>query len=251
MRAAVAADAVLNVGDPFLAMLGDYSCLLMLMASVAGVLLVIAAQVAGRAGGVVIAVEQEIAAVVECRGFPVRRLMTRRTCQRLAAMQIIARSHVTRLAVSARVGLQQGMIELHCTGLGQSRPRVIAVAGHTIGFGKRLMECRASFRLGDRHAPGGAQADIGDDMAGSAAISRRAPKRRMACKAIVLQRRMRRDQVPGADHFMRAGEAEGDDRRHHQRNTDPEGTLHFHPQNRKVERMWAVASTAKASAIGR
>src|SRR3546814_18131609 len=45
------------------------------------------------------------------------------------------------------------------------------------------------------------------------------------------------------------GEAEEDDHRQHQRNTDPQGALHFHPQKRKVERMWAVARTAKASAI--
>src|SRR3546814_2593932 len=73
----------------------------------------------------------------------------------------------------------------------------------------------------------------------------------MAREAIVLQRRMRRDQVAGTDHLMRAKEAQVDDRRQYQRNPDPEGAFHFHPQKRKVERMWAVASTAKASAIGK
>lgn len=111
MRATVTADAVLNVGDPFLAVLGDDLGLLVLVASIAGVLLVIAGQVAGRARGVMISVEQEIAAVVECCRFPVRRLVTCRACQRLAAMQIIARSRVTRLAVGARVGLEQDMVE--------------------------------------------------------------------------------------------------------------------------------------------
>ena len=237
MCVAVAAGTIPNVGDPFLAVLGDDPGLPMLVASVAGVLLVNAAQVASCAGSVVIAVEQEIAAMIESRGIPARRLMTRRTCQRLAAMQIIARSHVTRVAVSARVGIQQGMIQLHCTGLGQSRPRMIAVAGHTIGFGKRLMECRASFRLGYCNSLGGAQADISDEMAGSAAIGRRPLKWRVACEAIVLQRRMRRNEVPGADHFMRAGEAEVDDRCQNQRNSNPDRALHFHPQKRKVERM--------------
>src|SRR3546814_2573531 len=65
----------------------------------------------------------------------------------------------------------------------------------------------------------------------------------MAREAIVLQRRMRRDQVAGTDHLMRAKEAQADDRRQYQRNSDPEGAFHFHPQKRKVERMWAVAST--------
>lgn len=102
MRASVAADTVLNIGDPFLAVFGDNSGLLMLMASIAGVLLVVASKVAGRAGRIVIAVEQEIPAMVERCWFPVRRLVTRCTCQRLATMQIIARSHVARLAVGAR-----------------------------------------------------------------------------------------------------------------------------------------------------
>lgn len=106
MRAAVAADTVLNVGDPFLAVFCDDSGLLMLMASVAGVLLVVAAQMAGRAGSVVIAVEQEKAAMVERCWFPVLRLVTRCTCERLTTMQIIARSHVTRLAVGTGIGLQ-------------------------------------------------------------------------------------------------------------------------------------------------
>lgn len=53
-------------------------------------------------------------------------------------------------------------------------------------------------------------------MAGGAAISRHPLKRRMACQAIALQLRMRRDQVAGADHLMRTREAEGDDQHQHQ-----------------------------------
>src|SRR3546814_14140242 len=78
----------------------------MLMASVAGVLPVIAIQVTGRAGCIVIAVEQEITTVVECCRLPVRWLVTRRTGQGLAAMQVIARSHVTGLAVRASGGFR-------------------------------------------------------------------------------------------------------------------------------------------------
>src|SRR3546814_12053661 len=78
MRAAVATDTVLDVGYPFLAVLGDDFCRLMLMASVAGVLPVIAIQVTGRAGCIVIAVEQEITTVVECCRLPVRRSEERR-----------------------------------------------------------------------------------------------------------------------------------------------------------------------------
>src|SRR3546814_16218520 len=74
-------------------------------------LLVIVIQVTGRAGCIVIAVEQEITAVCECCRLPVPWLVTRRTGQGLAAMQVIARSHVTGLAVRARVGFQQGVIK--------------------------------------------------------------------------------------------------------------------------------------------
>jgi len=56
--AAVATDAVLNVDDPFFAVLGNDFSLLVLVATIAGVLLISAAQVAGRACGVVIAVKQ-------------------------------------------------------------------------------------------------------------------------------------------------------------------------------------------------
>ncbi len=247
----MAANAIVDVANTFLAVLGDYPGLLMLVASVAGVLLVIAAQVAGHAGGVVMAVELEIAIVIECRRFPVRWLVACRTCQLRTAVQIIARSRVTRLAVRARISLQQGMVEFNCAGLGQSRPRVIAVAGHAIGLGERLMECRAPLRLGNRHALGSAQADISDRMTGSAAIGRRSLKRGVAREAIVLKRRMCGYQIAWTDHLMWAHKAQIDDRCQYQRNPDPEGALHFHPQNRKVERMWAVASTAKASAIGR
>lgn len=62
------------------------------------------------------------------------------------------------------------MVEFHRASLRQSRPGVIAVAGHTIGLGERLMKCRVPLRLGDCHSLGGAKADIGDDMAGGAAI---------------------------------------------------------------------------------
>src|SRR3546814_18866963 len=119
----------------------------MLMASVAGVLLVIVIQVTGRAGCIVIAVEQEITAVVECCRLPVPWLVTRRTGQGLAAMPVIARSHVTGLAVRARVGFQQGVIKSDCAGLGQPRSRVIAVACHAIRPGERLLDRSPSIPL--------------------------------------------------------------------------------------------------------
>lgn len=165
----MAANAIVDVANTFLAVLGDYPVLLMLMASVAGVLLVIAGQVAGRAGGIVIAIEQKIATVVECCRFPVRWLVACRTC-RLAAMQVILRSRVTRLATAARIRFEQGMVEFHRTGLRQFRPRVIAVAGHAVGLGERLMKCRVPLRLGNCHSLGSAQANISHDMATGAAI---------------------------------------------------------------------------------
>src|SRR3546814_20742038 len=129
--------------------LGDDFCRLMLMASVAGVLLVIVIQVTGRAGCIVIAVEQEITAVVECCRLPVHWLVTRRTGQGLAAMPVIARGHVTGLAVRERVGFQPGVIKSDCADLGQPRSRVIAVAGHALVLGLLMMESRPPFRLHD------------------------------------------------------------------------------------------------------
>src|SRR3546814_18309500 len=102
MRAAVATDTVFDVGYPFLAVLGDDFCRLMLMAYVAGVPLVIVIQVTGRAGRIAIAVEQEITAVVECCRLPVPWLVTRRTGQGLAALQDIPGGPVTARAVRAR-----------------------------------------------------------------------------------------------------------------------------------------------------
>src|SRR3546814_16293956 len=107
MRAAVATDTVLDVGYPFLAVLGDDFCRLMLLASVAGVLPVIAIQVTGRAGCIVIAVEQEITTVVECFLLPVRCRVTRRTAQGVAAILFIERSHVIALPDPACVRFQQ------------------------------------------------------------------------------------------------------------------------------------------------
>jgi len=167
MRAAMAADAVADAGDSFLAVFSNGPGLQMLMASIAGVLLVITTQMACRPDGIVIAVEQEIAAVVECRRLPVRRLVTGRADKRLATMQIITRS---RMAVNARVGLEQSVVELHRAGSGQSRPRVIAMASHAVGFGERLKEGEATIRLRDDYPSGGAQADIRDDMAGGATL---------------------------------------------------------------------------------
>ena len=164
MCAAMAADAVLDVGDTFLAVFGNDPGLLMLMATIAGILLVIAPQMTCCAGSIVIAIEQEVAAVVECRGFPVRRLVACRAGQCLTSVQIIMRSSMTRLAVCAHVGLEQSVVECHRTGLGQSRLRVIAVAGHAVGLGERPVECGATIRLRKDHALGGPQADIRDDI---------------------------------------------------------------------------------------
>ncbi len=222
MCTAVTTDAVLDVGDSFLAMLGDDPGLLVLMAAIAGVLLVVAAQVTGRAGGVVIAVEQEISAVVEGSRFPVRRLVACCTCQLRTAVQVILRSRVTRLAIRARINLQQSVVELHCTGFRQPRSGVITMAGHAVGFGQRLMERWAPLRLRDGHTLGGAQANVRYGVAGGAAVGRGPLKRRVARKAIALQPRMRRDQVARADHFMWPGEAEVDDYRQYQRNPDPD-----------------------------
>lgn len=166
----MATDTVFDVGYAFLTVLGNDLCWLVLVASVARVALVIPAQMTGRTSDVVIAVELEIALVDESRRLPARRLVARRTRQVLSAMQVVARRHVAGLAMQTRVGLQQRVIEDDRTRLGQSWSGVIAVAGHAIGFGQRLMEGGPCCRLRDCRALGRTQADICDDMAGYATL---------------------------------------------------------------------------------
>lgn len=76
MGIAMTARTILDVGDPFLAVLGNDVRHLMLMAAIAGVAFVIAAKVAGRAARVVMAVEREEAAMIECGGLPASSLVT-------------------------------------------------------------------------------------------------------------------------------------------------------------------------------
>lgn len=95
MRATVTTHAVLDVGDPLFAVLGNNPGLLMLMAAIAGILLVIATKMASRARCIVIAVQHKVAVVIEGCRLPVCRLMTCRAGQRLAAVKIISRRHMT------------------------------------------------------------------------------------------------------------------------------------------------------------
>ena len=91
-------NAVLDVGDTFLSVLGNDLCRLVLMASIAGIALVIAAWMACRTTGVVLTIEAEIAVMDEAGRFPVRRLVAGAAGLVLSAMQIVVRGRVAGLA---------------------------------------------------------------------------------------------------------------------------------------------------------
>ena len=111
LRAAVAADAVVDVGNPLLAMLGNDLGGLMFMAAITGVTLVITARMAGRTGSVMMAVEKEEASMVECRRLPVWRLVAGCTWPGLPEMKLVTWSLMADLATVACVGSQERVIE--------------------------------------------------------------------------------------------------------------------------------------------
>lgn len=75
MSIPVATDAVVDPGNPFFPVFGNYVCRLMLVAAVASVLLIIASHVTCRAGRIVVSIQGEEASVIECCRFPGGRLM--------------------------------------------------------------------------------------------------------------------------------------------------------------------------------
>jgi hypothetical protein len=111
LRAAVAADAVVDVGNPLLAMLGNDLGGLMFMAAITGVTLVITARMAGRTGSVMMAVEKEEASMIECRRLPVGRLVAGCAWRGLSEMKLIAWSLVAAFTAIACTGLEERVIE--------------------------------------------------------------------------------------------------------------------------------------------
>jgi len=73
--AAVALHAVLEILDAFLDVLASYIRQGVLVAAVAGVVLVVVVDVTGRARCIVVAIEQKTLCMIECRGFPTFLLM--------------------------------------------------------------------------------------------------------------------------------------------------------------------------------
>lgn len=143
------------------------------------------------------------------------------------------------------------MIKLKGMRVNELRSGVVAMAGHAVRLHQSLMKWGAALTRRDLHPLGRSQTYICDNMATDAPVDRNAMKRRMAGKAISLQRGMGRDEIAGAQHFVRAHEAQVNDHPQHQRQPNPDGVLHFHPQNRNVERMCSVARRPKAAAMGR
>jgi hypothetical protein len=87
--AAVAADTVVEIGDPLLAMLGNDPGWLVGVAAVAAIGLEAAGGVAGGAGGLVVAFQQEIAVMGKGCGLPLCGLVTGGTGCDLTPMQAV------------------------------------------------------------------------------------------------------------------------------------------------------------------
>lgn len=129
MGTAVTANAIVEIANALFLMLGPDARGRMLMTAVAGVALVILSGVAGHTGHAVIAVQKEIAVVIEGCRLPARGLMTLRTRQIEALMQRVLRRPMASLALAAHDGRQPRMIERLRRFRCQTRSGMITVAG--------------------------------------------------------------------------------------------------------------------------
>jgi hypothetical protein len=107
------ANTVLQIGNAFCAMQGDDLRRLVRMAPITGAAHIIAANVAGRAGRLVMAIKLEIAVMIKIRRLPTRRAVTHGAGQVFAIVQAVARGRVARLAIGPPVSLYQAVVEFH------------------------------------------------------------------------------------------------------------------------------------------
>ena len=166
----VAADTVFDAGNPFFPVFGNDVRLLMLVAAKAGVAPVIASQVAGRAGRVVISVKYEETAVIERCGPPGTRLVTGCASRWRCPVHFIAGRHMAGLALGSEVRHQQSMVKFDCACPSHGRLGMIAVTGHAIRLAQRLVKGCRPHPLRNRYPLGGSQTNIGYHMAGCATI---------------------------------------------------------------------------------
>jgi len=89
-------------------------------------------------------------------------------------------------------------------------------------------------------------------MAAGALLRSSALPRRVAGEAVRGQLRMACNQRPRADHQLRIGKRQADQHQQVGHNSPAQpAALHFQLQNRKVATMCEIASTAKASVMGK
>ena len=117
----MAAHAIVDAGNAVFAMLGNDPGLAVFVTAIAGIALVIPADVAGGAGRVVISIKRKVPAVIESGGLPGTGQMAGGTGRSLPCVQVVTRRQVTGLAFRARFRLQLAMIEFDRAGLGQRR----------------------------------------------------------------------------------------------------------------------------------
>lgn len=207
---AMAAHAVGRIADALLAMLRRDLGGPMFVAPKAGVGAVLAVHMAGGAGGVVRRRQAEPATVFEVGGCPVPgrvALSARATC---VSMDCVSGRSMAVRTTAAKVRPQKGVVEALRDVACQARTGMVGVAGRAVPGRERLVEGRTG--PGDRRAFRGPPSDVLDGVALLAALAGDTPEGRVAGEAILLQGVVRRDQVAGAHHLMRANEHERYDR---------------------------------------
>lgn len=158
--------------------------------------------------------QAEPATVVERGGRPAAGRVTLGARGTGLAMERVRRRPVAVCATAAEVRPQKRVVEASREVACQARAGMVGVAGRAVPGHDRLVEGRT--RPGDRRALRRPPPDVLHGMTLLAALACDTPEWRMASEAVLLQRGVRRDQVPGAHHLVWAHERErdhGDERR--------------------------------------
>lgn len=247
----MAAGAVIYVADAFLGMFGDDLHGLVCVATIAGVCLELVALVACHACHIVPRIELEIAIMREIGRLPRPGRMALRAPAGDRGVQTVLRLVVAGGALARNFRLQQSVIEILVFGQGQQDGGMIGMAGHAIRLAQLGVESR-HLGIACWQALCRRDADPGGHMACHASRRRGTPQRCMAGKAILLQFGMRGDQRSRRDHLVRIDKQQDEHSCQRQGDCGEQAmTLHFQPQNKQMAMMWANASPAKASVIGK
>ena len=236
--AAMASDAIGDVGDAFPPMPRGDGVGLVRVAAETSVAACVVTHMTGRAGRAVGAGQGEKAVVRERRGLPRAGLVTGAAVRRGSRVERVLRRGVAGRATGLGDGRQHGVHKSGRRGAGYAGDAVIVMAGHAVPVRQFLMEGAPGEGRSDGGARDGPHAYGRDAVARDASLDRGAAERGVASKAVSRQSGMRRDQRAGRDHLVRI--AEGQDRDDPQADRDDSqdpGTLPFHLQKRRMATM--------------